>query len=358
MDFKAYLKREIEKTMFIEINKDVQLNLKGNPILKRGEYPLLPGDIVNLAKMSQEAIPANAMINAMIFMISCDPDFKHNQDYTNFLKSIEGIESYIIMNIEKNKETNTKKAVIFSTALNILSPKKDYGLNRALLIMELYDKTNQEFLKDEVLSSLEKLIETYPGYAAPHYYLGEYYLDKDIDIAKYHLRRCLDDPSTRDSAAEILDRINNVEEYDRAVELIENGQGYDALKILLPMVEDNPEHLDAKFYAAVALRQTENFHKALIYLNELLEFAERAEVYAEIGINLAELNDFNTAIVYFKNALKIKPDDSGMICNIGVCYLNLNNYEEAKKAFELATRINPKDEIAFEWLEKLNKINQ
>jgi tetratricopeptide (TPR) repeat protein len=356
MNYRNYMKKEIEKAIFVEINEDVQLNLKGNSILKKGEYPILPEDVINLAKSGMETIPVAQFIKGMIYMIACDPDFIYTKDYIDTLKSIEGIESYIIMEIEKYKKENLKKAVTYVTALCTLNPKKEYLYNRVRLLIEHYDKTNLDFLNEEIISSLEKLCETYPDFSLPHYHLGQYYLDKDLDLAKMHLRKCQNDSIIGEEAIRLLQRIKNVEEYDQAVELVQNGQGYEALKILIPICEDNPENLDAKYYAAVAFRQTENYHKALLYLKELLNIAERPEVYAEIGINLAALNDFESAIEYFKKALKIKPDDSGIICNIAVCQLNLGNIDEAKKNFELAARINPKDEIALSWIERLKEV--
>jgi tetratricopeptide (TPR) repeat protein len=354
MNFDIYMKKEIEKSLFIEIKKDLPLNIKGNPILKKGDYPLLPDDVVNLAKKGLDSIPANAMINGIIYLVACDPNFKYIYNYMEFLKSIEGIENYLIMQIEKTKQDNTKKALVFATTLSRLNPKREFLYNRVILLIELYDKTTQEFIKDEILKSLEELCEKHPDFDKAHFLLGQYYLDKDIDIAKTHLRKCQNDPIIELEAQAILERIKNVEEYDRAIELVKEGEGYDALKILIPICSDNPENLDAKFYAAVALRQTENYEKAIMYLNELTQYAERPDVYTEIGLNLAALNDFEGSIIYFKKALKITPDDSGIICNIGVCHLSLGEIEEAKKAFGLATRINPKDEIAFMWLERLS----
>lgn len=353
MNYEIYLKREIEKTVFIETNRDIIVNIKGNPVLKNGEYPLLPQDIVDFAQKDLDGVPGDAIINGMIYMISCDPKFKYNISYIEFLKSIEGIENYIIMYIEKYKGSEIKKAVIFATALSALKPDKRTEMNRCYLLMELYEKVGLDSINEEILKSLEKLSTEYPEFAEPNYYLGEYYLDKDIDKAKLYLRKCINDPKTNEKASELLEKIQNIENYDRAVDMVKDGNGQDALKILIPYTENNPENLDAQYYTAVAYRQIGDPYKALDYLDNLLNFGERLEIYSEIGLNLAALNDFESALEYFKKALKIMPDDSGVICNIGVCHLSLGQIDQAKHAFELASRINPKDEISKEWLKKI-----
>ncbi len=353
MNYEIYLKREIEKTVFIETNRDLTVNIKGSPVLKKGEYPLLPQDIVGFAQKGLDGVPGDAIINGMIYIIACDPEFKYNKGYIEFLKSVEGIESYIIMNIEKYKDNDIKKAVIFATTLTTLKPDKIIAMNRCYLLMELYEKVGLDSVGAETVKSLESLSNEYPEFAEPNYYLGEYYLDKDIDKAKIYLRNCLNDPKIHDKASVFLERINAIENYDRAVDMVKDGNGKDALKILIPYVESNPQSLDGLYYTAVAYRLIGDPYKALDYLDQLLNFGERLEVYSEIGLNLAALNDFESALEYFKKALKIMPDDAGVICNIGVCHLSLGQSDEAKHAFELASRINPKDEIAKEWLKKI-----
>lgn len=355
MNYSSYMTQELEELLFIEIGRDLELNLPGRPVLNAGEYPVFPKDLVGLAQQGGDGIPVNSIIEAMIYIVGCNPGFKHAENYRDTLKSIEGIESFLIMNIEKNKENSPKKSLVYASALTSLIPRKEYEMNRILLIMGLQDRTGQEFLEEEILKSLKELSQNNPEYGVPLYYLGEYYLNRDTDEAKLYLRGALKDPVTYNEAAQLLERVERVEDYDNAVEMVKAGNGYEALKTLIPLIEDNPDNLDAKYFAAVALRQTENYHKALIYLQELVEAAERAEVYSEIGINLAALGEVEAAIDYFKAALKITPDDSGIICNIAVCHLNLGDIEEAKDAFSLATRINPKDEIAREWLERLKE---
>lgn len=355
MDYITYLKKEIEKTIFIQIKKDINLNIKGNPILKAGDYPILPEDVFYIAQNNIDSIPADAIIRGMIYLTACDREFKLNNKYISFLKSFEGIESYIIMEIEKNKKDELKKSIIYASTLCELKNTKENNMNRIYLLMEHFNRTGLTFLEEEIIKSLQDLRVKYPDYGPSNYHLGEYYLNKDMDLAKLYLRKSLDDPKTQDMAIEILEKIRVTEEYDRAVEMVKAGQGEEALKILIPYCQMRPDNLDAKYYTAVSYRQLGDNYNAMLYLKELTEIAERPEVYNEIGLNLAELGEFEASKEYFKRALKIKPDDSSIICNIGVCELNLGETDEAKKAFELASRINPEDEVAINWLTELEE---
>ena len=358
MNYELYMKSEIEKTLFVEITSDLTINNNGDNILKKGEYPILPKDLVHMAKVGLESVTPAMLLDGMLYMISCDPEFEYNTSYLDFFKTMKGIENYIILNINNAGKEDLKKGLIYSTALIKINPKREYQYNRVLMLMAYYEKLKQDFLTNEILRSLEALISQFPDYIVPHYHLGEYYLDKDMDIAKVHLRICIEEPELSGEAAELLRRIENTENFDEAVEFIKIGRGNEALELLIPLCEEDEENFDAKYYAAVAFRQIQDNQKALQYLRALTDFAERPEVYSEIALNIAQLGDFQTALVYFKKALKITPDDAGVICNIGVCQYSLGILEEAKKTFELANRINPEDEISYKWLVKINAKNK
>lgn len=355
MSFEAYMKKEIEKAVFIEINRDISLDMKGNPILKKGEYPLIPTDVMHVAKEGIDGIPVPSLINGMIYLVGCDKSFVYNNKYIEFLKSIDEIKSYIIMQIEKNIKEDVKKSVVFVNALSNIEPSEQNMYNRVLILKEFYEKTSLDFIKEEILASLDRIINAYPEYIPAHFELGQYYLDKNMDMAKIHLRKCLDDKRLSSEAYDLLDKIRVIENYDKAVELVKEGLGAKALEILLPYIVDNPENPDAIYYVAVALRQIEEFDKALFYLNKLSIYGERPEILSEIALNMASLNDFEGALEYFKKSLKLMPDNSDTVCNIGACYLNLGEIDEARKTFELASRLNPKDDVAKKWIDYMNQ---
>lgn len=353
MDYKTYLKQELEKIVFIEIKRDIELKISNNVILHKGDYPVFTKDLVNLTENAEGMIQLEPIIDGMVYTIACDESFKNNDLYINFLKSVKDIKSYMIMQVEQNKKSSIKKAIIYATALNDIYPSEEGGMNRIYLLMDLFNKNKLDFIEREIVDSLKNMIDLYKDAVLPNFHLGEYYLDKDRDLAKYHLQKCLMDRRTSESAAELIERISNIENYDNAVEMVKKGMGAEALRILMPLCEDNPNNLDARYYTAVALRQTENYYKALTYLEELLSIGELPEIFTEIALNLACLHEFESAISYFNKALDIKPMDVDNICNTGVCYLNLGEMQSAKDAFERVLKIKPDDKIAKMWLEKL-----
>lgn len=358
MDYNTYLKKEIEKALFIEIGRDIPMALRGKEIiLKKGNYPILPKDVVNIAEDNKDGgIDLKVIIDGMVYILGCDKDFKYTYLYKEFFINNKQVLSYLINKIEENKNTDMKKALVYLNAFSEVDKNKETLYNRIIHLMNMFEKLEYEFLEDEIIKGLEEITLKYPDFSRPFYHLGEYYINKDRDKAKIHLRKCLEFEDTKLDANDLLERIKSIEEYDMAIDKVREGKGEEVLKTLYVINENQPDNLDAKYYLAVALRQSDQSQKALMVLKDLSENIERQEVYAEIALNLAALSEFSSAITYFRKALEIKPDEIGIICNIGVCHLSLGEVEEAKKAFSLAHRINPKDEISAQWIEKINSL--
>lgn len=350
MDFLSYLKKELDNILFLEIDKDIKF--KDKAILKKGVYPIISKDMISFAREGKENIPISYFIKGMAYIIACDPTFKYNNDYINFMKNIPEAKSYLIMEIENKKNNDVKEALIFTRALCEVYPQKEHIMNKIYIMMNMYDKTGYKFLEDEIIYDLKELAKNYPNYSPPFFFLGEYYLNKDMSMSKMYFSKALNDDKYKLKALDYIEKIDLTEEYDKAVGKIKKGEGREVISILERYLQVFPNNLDCKYYLAMALRQATDYESALSILFELLNNGELPEIYNEIGLNYACINRFDKAIEFFKKSLKIKPDNPDIICNIGVCYYYLNDLQEAKKAFELCLRLNPNDDIAKLWIEK------
>lgn len=56
---------------------------------------------------------------------------------------------------------------------------------------------------------------------------------------------------------------------------------------------------------------------------------------------------FEKAIKYYKDYLILKPNDNDAEVDMGVCYFELNKFDEAEKIFENVVKKNPRHQIAF-----------
>lgn len=354
MDFHQYIKNELNNILFVEIGRDIIFS--NGKRIEKGEYPISSNDVIKVAKNGNDEIPITFLINGMVYVLCCDEKFKYNQNYIEKLKSIDGIENYLILEIEKSAKDNKKRALVYASTLCILNPNKSYLYNRCVILMNIYDETKQDFFVPEIVESLKNITKDYPDFIAANFHLGRYYTNKDLDMAKHYLSKCKYDKNYSEESVKILEEIDAVENYDNAVEMVKQGHGAEVLKYLITYCNNNPDEPNAKFYTAIAFRQSGNFEDALVYLKDLIDYGRTANVLSEIALNLASLKRFGPAVKYFEEALNIAPDDEAIICNIGVCYLNLGMFDEAKTYFEKAFSLNPGDKIAEEWLSKLKNI--
>ncbi len=356
MNYESFLKLEIEKTVFVELKKDTPFKSDYITVLPAGFYPILPKDMVNIAREGSGNIPLQALLDGMLYMIACDKEFKYNESYIECLKKVENIKNYIIMRIEQTRKDYHKAALIYATALSSIYPSRVNDLNRVYELVE-YSKLNPgEFIDKEIKYSLEKAVDDYPDYTPTCLYLAEYYINTDRDRAKLLLNKALTNPESSGRAAELLHRIKLVEDYDKAVELVKQGRGQEALETLEGVLENNKENPDVRYYTAVALRQSGDYEKALVLLEELVKNCALPEVLSEAGLNYAFIGDFKEALKSFEQALEMKPKDAELLCNIGVCRINLGQLEEAKEAINRAHALNPMDEVINKWLEQIGNI--
>lgn len=356
MDFDRFLKLEIEKAVCIEFNKDITFNSDKGLTLPAGFYPILPRDMVDIAKEGTGNIPLQAIVDGMLYMIACDRKFKYNQSYIDSLKKIENINNYIIMKIENNRKDCQKAAIIYATALSVIYPSRVNDLNRIYELVAYSKVHPSQFIDDEIRYSLEKAVQDYPDYTPTCLHLAEYYINSDRDKAKMLLNRALTNPESSARASELLERIKKVEDYDKAVDMVKQGHGPEALETLQEVLKNNKDNPDVRYYTSVALRQSGDYEGALELLEELVKNCALPEVLSEAGLNYAYIGDFEKAVKSFEQALEMKPKDPEILCNIGVCRLNLGQIEEAKEAINKAHVLNPKDEIINKWLDQLKHI--
>ena len=142
--------------------------------------------------------------------------------------------------------------------------------------------------------------------------------------------------------------------YEKAIELLGEDPAK-SIEILLRLGEEFEENPLIYYYLGIAFRKLESYHKAIYYLKESVKRESGIlEVIVELGLNYACIGEFEEAIKYFKKAFEASRDVE--ICtNIIMCYLNLNDLENAKLHLDIAKNLNPEDEIVKQLDTMINK---
>ncbi|WP_300381825.1 tetratricopeptide repeat protein [Clostridium sp.] len=355
MDYNTLIKEKLGKLLFLEIE------VKGfKEIIKMPDYvalknkdlyiPISPEYITKNVEneIKIKNLPIYYFVEGMFFAMGADENIKYIEDYETILTYIKDTDSCIKSLISNRiKEDKMLESYILLKGYYRYTKEKDI-MQKILVVGEnIYEK--DKGFRDNLMADIDycekHLLKIPESYLYKGLVLKE---DNNFKAAKVAINEYINQGGKLNDDIEILVQdINNISDYDEAVESI-NEDPVKTIKILVKLLENFESNPLIYYYLAVAYRKLENYEKAIYYLNESIQRESGIyEVIVEMGINYACIEDYETAINYFKKAFEVTKEVE--ICtNVVMCYLNLNNIEEAKIHLELAKSLNEEDEIVKE----------
>jgi cytochrome c-type biogenesis protein CcmH/NrfG len=154
-------------------------------------------------------------------------------------------------------------------------------------------------------------------------------------------------------------------------ELYKNDQDEQAIEAYKKAIELDPNNGEAYFRIGLAYMATgkreeaeESFKKSVdVYEKHLRTNPKDAQSYYILGQALVRLGNYQEdrakapkvyleAVAALKKAVAIEPENADMYFELGVAYNRLFQYQDAVKAFEKATELDPSNYRASDALEK------
>lgn len=362
MDYNSVFKEKLGKLLFLEIDKEGFKRNVGIPSYisfdnKELYLPISSDYITNNIQdeIKIKNLPIYYFIEGMFLAIGADEKLRFNDDYELILSYIKDTDNCIKSIIAKKiKDDNLVDGYLLLKGYYRFS--KDIEIMKRLLLVGESIREKDSGFKDILLNDIQYCEEHL--LKIPEAYLYKALVLKDNDdykAAKVAINEYINlGGKVTEEIKVLLEDINNVSNYEIAIDHLKDDPDK-TIKILLELLDNFDNNPLIYYYLGVAYRKLENYEKAIYYLNESLERESGIyEVVVELGINYACINDFETAIKYFKKAFEVTKEVE--ICtNIVMCYMNLNNYEEAKLHLEIAKKLNPEDEIVKDLEKMLNK---
>ena len=362
MDYNAIFKEKLSKLLFLEIDKEgfkksinipeiVEFNNKELYIPISPEY--ITNNINNEIKIKN--LPIYYFIEGMFLALGADENLRFNEDYETILTYIKDSESCIKSIISKNiKDDNLTQAYLLLKGLYKYSKDTDV-MKKILLVGETIrekDSGFKEILLEDIDYCEKNLIKIPEAYLYKALILKD---ENDYKAANVYIHEYINNGGKVTGDIKIImDDIQNVSSYEEAVEYLKDDP-VKAIKILVDLLDKFERNPLIYYYLGVAYRKLENYEKAIYYLRESIDIESGIyEVVVELGINYACINDYESAIKYFKKAFEASREVE--ICtNIVMCYLNLNDLENAKLHLEIAKKLNSEDEIVKDLEKIINK---
>ncbi|AJA47764.1 hypothetical protein CPAST_c16940 [Clostridium pasteurianum DSM 525 = ATCC 6013] len=350
MKTKVDFKEKVSKLIFLEFKKESILNIFKINVNENLHLPVRPLRVADKVKKGEkfEKIPVSFFIEGMFYVLGGDDKFKFNDDYINILnKNSEEAVKYVkgIIFDEVKGGSYEDSYILLKGLLKIEKSEENY--DKSIMILENLRKIDKSFEQEELdlLDEAEKL----KGYYKPYFYKAViYYEEKKYDDSWFYINNYIE--KSKDNSKQVLEIkhvLSNIREYDKGKSLI-HDKPKEALMHLIPLLDEFSNDALLNFYIAVAYRVLGNYEKAIYYLNEAVAIdSSIVEVINELGLNYAALNNFGMAIKYLRKAFEATK--SIEVCtNLVMCYLNNGDTKQAKLHYDIAKKINPKDEIVLE----------
>ena len=347
MDIKTYFSEKLATILFLEIKKNSKIN--DFLILDDIYFPVRTNEIIEKVKKKDDFdnIPVNLFIEGMFYVLGADELFKYNKEYKEIINTIPNSIGFIKGAIFKEIQSgNYEEAyIILKGLLTIEENKENY--DKIFLLVDKLRLTNVIF-KDEELKLLEKA-KKIAYYSNPYLYEALIFnSESKHDLALIALSNyVLNGGEQTAQVTELKSNLETITKFQKAKEIVhKNPKG--ALEIFIPLMEQLGDSPDIYYHSAVAYRILQNYEKAIYYLNEAVAIDnDLIEVVNEFGINYACLENYQIAIQYFRKAFEVTK--SIEICtNLVMCYLNVENFEQARIHLDIAKKIDPQDEIVMQ----------
>jgi len=178
-----YFKKYLNKFVFVEFSDEYLERSKVKDIMKGIPVPLRKRDVKEFA--GGMGLKPTHIAENMAWIMGCDPKFKYNQAYIDYMSKLFNYKIYEGMMKEGRdaaEDEDYDNACIHFRASLCMRPDYLHGMySYARVCREMYMKSsNEEYtgrFKAEALDYFELVTETHPRFAQGYYYLGYAYLN-------------------------------------------------------------------------------------------------------------------------------------------------------------------------------------
>ena len=355
--FKEDINKKLKNLVFIDLKEDYQLGEVNLPVGL--SMPIKLDYLIEGIKEKEleEEINLEKIVEAMIYLLGIDSDFKYSKKYKEILKKLDiDLKNYAMHKAFINQDEDPLESYIFLKGYEEVGGEdSDIIFKEANILEALYNKIHEEeYEKSEkllniIIKKYNQVLNLDEGYALAYYRLayinlalGKFikanmYFEKFINLSK--------DEELKDQVRKEIEVIRDKVNFDSAKTYLSYGEYDKAINLLDSISEDF--NMDESFYYTYAITYYNmgDFDKAEEYAKLSVEKKTTEENINILETIYAGRQEFTKAIDILNLGLEELEDSYPLTYNMGIIYLNMNEREKGLEYLEKANKISPNEEL-------------
>lgn len=363
----------IERIIYISLPEDAERSIEDFEIDSSIPLPVEPPpgiDATQLQNLSWEMI-----VSAMLKLFAYQPEHPHLDYFRDFVQAVQPdiIEKMTQMGIVKaqNHEFDIAEEV-FRTLVNFTPEEENTFINLALVFeehaAELKDRGDDEQAEEReqfAFQAYTRGFRFHSNSSQLHYNAGHFFLQRNnLNKSREHFIKYLelepDDSEKRQQIAALVKELDSKAQDDNlfseAYDYIRMGQVDEGLERIKGFIKRNSEVWNAWFLLGWGLRKKGLYEEAReAFLKSIELNGSNPDAYNELAICNLELEQFQQAKNHLEKALKMEPENTKVMSNLGILAMKQGDFDLARRFFLTVMELDPNDHIAPVYLDKIEE---
>lgn len=305
----------------------------------------------------EEEVDMVHVIEGMIYVLGTDKDFKHSEEYVEFLRKYsDNVEEYILYGGLKQYEAGNiiDAGIYFRGLLELNNENHKARFNYGLVIEEIAkkrveeDKDSDELIL-KAINELEYIIEKDDTFGLAYYKLGYYYRHFQQYIkAKLTWEKFLNmdvDDSVKQEIREQIHVIDDEVNYEMGFTYFSYNEFGRALDSFLKLFPKQKENWNVNYMVALCYKGMEEYDTAIEYLDYAISLNdEEPDLFNELGVIYFLKGEIINAIDTLSRGIEKIDWDYKLYFNRGLGFVQLGEYRRALEDVNISYNLNPSDE--------------
>jgi len=369
---KEKAEKALSSLVYIKLSGDALKSFA--PLELDGDIPIpvqLPGPI---SRFDPSLVTDESIITGILRVLAWQPENKNARYYRELVRKLrpELLAELSDAAVSKAQDKEWLVAEELLLALAGLYPEKPEPLLDLALMHEQHAQLYAEELQESdaeqedeyAFQCYKKLLSFEPPFTPVYYHAAFFYIrkrefEKAVSLLNSFIKLS-DDEEKVQRSREILKKLEELGYLDmafkEAFDFIQMGEAEKGLAKAKEFVEKYPEVWNGWFMIGWASRKLERWQEGVQAFEEAIRLgSSEVDTFNELAICLSELGDLEGAAKNLRKALAAEPENVKIIANLGALSYKQGKKEEAAGFFRTALVIDPDDELAKTWLEKIEK---